>query len=318
MRPTITKTCPCNFDPLKPHFYILKLGFTGVYIIFLISAQKHRLWVLVRTAYLKIFIFWVVNFSVCLNRHVFVMKESDQAAHPQILNRIWHQYQSDLFYASFLQTIGSCFQNIKLQRMLNKLQAYSSEWGLKMNTKKIKSVYLKTVDRNKNACTNVQGNKYNEFVHYEIVENRLRDHFNQYGYSSISDSLQPEYYSNIPNGISIRKKNMLKLLQMMNYAQSLQLCVSVSIIWILSIEGRSVLRPLRKHVYSNILKILPPKIENFQIKESDIFKTSAQNIDCGYSLEPPRRGDSNEYLQSMFLSRNKKIMYTPVNPSFTI
>ena len=29
-----------NFDPLKPHFYIVKLGFTGVYIIFLISAQK--------------------------------------------------------------------------------------------------------------------------------------------------------------------------------------------------------------------------------------------------------------------------------------
>ena len=46
----ITKTCPYNFDPRKPHFYIVKLGFTGVYIIFLISAQKHRLWVLVRTA----------------------------------------------------------------------------------------------------------------------------------------------------------------------------------------------------------------------------------------------------------------------------
>ena len=30
--------------PLKPHFYIVKLGFTWVYIIFLISAQKHRLW----------------------------------------------------------------------------------------------------------------------------------------------------------------------------------------------------------------------------------------------------------------------------------
>ena len=26
--------------PLKPHFYIAKLGFTGVYIIFLISAQN--------------------------------------------------------------------------------------------------------------------------------------------------------------------------------------------------------------------------------------------------------------------------------------
>ena len=40
----ITKTCLYNIDPLKPHFYIVKLGFTGLYIIFLISAQKHRLW----------------------------------------------------------------------------------------------------------------------------------------------------------------------------------------------------------------------------------------------------------------------------------
>ena len=40
----ITKTYLYNFDPLKPHFYIVKLGFTGVYIIFPISAQKHRLW----------------------------------------------------------------------------------------------------------------------------------------------------------------------------------------------------------------------------------------------------------------------------------
>ena len=75
---------------------------------------------------------------------------------------------------------------------------------------------------------------------------------------------------------------------------------------------------LRKHAYSNILKILPPKTENFQIKNSDIFHISAQNIDCGYSLEPPQRGGSKEYPQSMFLSRNKKIMYTPVKPSFTI
>ena len=36
----ITKTYPYNFDPLKPYFYIVKLGFTGVYIIFLISAQN--------------------------------------------------------------------------------------------------------------------------------------------------------------------------------------------------------------------------------------------------------------------------------------
>ena len=36
----ITKTCLYNFDPVKPHFYIVKLGFTAVYIIFLISAQN--------------------------------------------------------------------------------------------------------------------------------------------------------------------------------------------------------------------------------------------------------------------------------------
>ena len=45
---------------------------------------------------------------------------------------------------------------------------------------------------------------------------------------------------------------------------------------------------LGKHAYSNILKILPPKNENVQIKNSDIFHVSAQNIDCGYSLEPPQ------------------------------
>ena len=28
----ITKTCQYNFEPLKPHFYIVKLGFIGVYI----------------------------------------------------------------------------------------------------------------------------------------------------------------------------------------------------------------------------------------------------------------------------------------------
>ena len=61
-----------------------------------------------------------------------------------------------------------------------------------------------------------------------------------------------------------------------------------------------------------------PKTENFQIENSDIFHISALNINCGYSLEPPRRGGSNEYPQSMFLSRNKKKMYTPVNPSFAI
>ena len=58
------------------------------------------------------------------------------------------------------------------------------------------------------------------------------------------------------------------------------------------------------------------KNENFQIKFFDIFHISAQNIDCGYSLEPPRRGGSNEYPQSMFLSRNKKDNVYPCKPQF--
>ena len=45
-----TKTCLNNFDPIKLHFYILKPGFPGLYIDFLISAQTHSLWVLIRTA----------------------------------------------------------------------------------------------------------------------------------------------------------------------------------------------------------------------------------------------------------------------------
>ena len=64
------------------------------------------------------------------------------------------------------------------------------------------------------------------------------------------------------------------------------------------------------------------------MKNSDNFHISAQNIDCGYSLEPHRRGGSNEspqsmlrggsneYPQSMFLSRNKKNNVYPCKPQF--
>ena len=60
---------------------------------------------------------------------------------------------------------------------------------------------------------------------------------------------------------------------------------------------------LRKHAYSNIQKISPPKTENFQLKNSYIFHIS-------------HRGGSNEYLQSMFLSRNKKNNVYPCKPQF--
>ena len=29
-------TCPCDLYPLTPHFYVVKLGFTGVYIFFIL------------------------------------------------------------------------------------------------------------------------------------------------------------------------------------------------------------------------------------------------------------------------------------------
>ena len=58
------------------------------------------------------------------------------------------------------------------------------------------------------------------------------------------------------------------------------------------------------------------KLKIFRYKNSDIFHISAQNIDCEYSLEPPRRGGSNEYPQSMFLSRNKKNNVYPCKPQF--
>ena len=65
------------------------------------------------------------------------------------------------------------------------------------------------------------------------------------------------------------------------------------------------------------MKILQTKKGTFQIKISDIFHIPAENIVCGYSLEPPRRGGSNEYPQSVVCSKIRKIMYTPVNSSFS-
>ena len=75
---------------------------------------------------------------------------------------------------------------------------------------------------------------------------------------------------------------------------------------------------LRKLVHAINTYFLALKIEKFQEKIFDIFLIFAQNIDCGYTLEPPRRGGSNEYPQSMFWSKNKKNRYSPVNPSFSI
>ena len=76
---------------------------------------------------------------------------------------------------------------------------------------------------------------------------------------------------------------------------------------------------MRKHSDHTITKTrLFKYIENFTTKNlkfsdknSDIFHISAQNIDCRYPLEPPWWGGSNEYPQSKFWSRIKKINVYP-------
>ena len=71
---------------------------------------------------------------------------------------------------------------------------------------------------------------------------------------------------------------------------------------------------MRKHAYSNILKILQPKKENFQIKNSDtFFHISTQNIDCGYSLEPPRRIIADAIFDEAEKSIPNKVVYIRPN-----
>ena len=79
-------------------------------------------------------------------------------------------------------------------------------------------------------------------------------------------------------------------------------------------------------VYPHITKTrLFKYIENFTAKKGRLsdkkksdffFHISAQNIDCGYSLEPPPRRGSNEYPQSMFYQQNKKNNAYPCKPQF--
>ena len=46
---------------------------------------------------------------------------------------------------------------------------------------------------------------------------------------------------------------------------------------------------LRKLAHAINKESLALKIENFQLKHFDIFHIFAQNIDCGYIIEPPQQ-----------------------------
>ena len=60
------------------------------------------------------------------------------------------------------------------------------------------------------------------------------------------------------------------------------------------------------------------------LEQIDMYNIFAKNIDCVYTLEPPRRGGSNEFEAVLTSTHNlcfeSKIrqMYTPVYPNFTL
>ena len=61
------------------------------------------------------------------------------------------------------------------------------------------------------------------------------------------------------------------------------------------IEGTS-----REHTYIMLTPFKPHLVKLRFTGVYIILLISAQNINCGFSLEPPDRGGSNEYSQSMF------------------
>ena len=90
----IRKTCPCKVYPLEPHFYVAKLGYAGVYLVFLFLLQnidcgyslEHvpTIYVLsknkknIKKFLLKIFIFYNFKNTCILHGRVFVMHSGNQ------------------------------------------------------------------------------------------------------------------------------------------------------------------------------------------------------------------------------------------------
>ena len=64
--------------------------------------------------------------------------------------------------------------------------------------------------------------------------------------------------------------------------------------------------------YTENLKVV--KNENFSVEKNDIFFIFAQNIDCGYTLQPLHRVGSNEYPQSMILAEISRIVISLQTP----
>ena len=81
---------------------------------------------------------------------------------------------------------------------------------------------------------------------------------------------------------------------------------------------------VKKNHHKKNIETFTTKNWKFSDKNSDFFFffffffffIFLLKTDCGNSLEPPRRGGSNEYTQSMFMSRNKENNVYPCKPQF--
>ena len=108
--------------------------------------------------------------------------------------------------------------------------------------------------------------------------------------------------------------NILSSLGFTSSGQNIEIMKDTGLLNMTSNKSDQYSYSLRKHP-CNIQKI-GCKNENFHWKKKcDIFLIFAQNIDCGYMLEPPQRGGCNEYPQCMFWAKIRKIgipLHTPV------
>ena len=94
---------------------------------------------------------------------------------------------------------------------------------------------------------------------------------------------------------------------------NLKTCVTRETTFVTSCFLDATIRKTRLFKY---IENFSSKNWKFSDKKTDIFHISAQNIYCGYLLEPLRRNISNEYPKSMFSSRNKKNNVYPCKPQF--
>ena len=83
-----------------------------------------------------------------------------------------------------------------------------------------------------------------------------------------------------------------------------------------SLVSREPFLITKTHLFKYIENFFSKHLKFSDKKTVNFFHISAQNIDCGYSLEPPRRGGSNEYPQSMFRAEIRQNNLYPCKPQF--